>query len=951
MPSSRPAASLHALLRQRRWVQQASSSSPPAGGASAAGGEGKQEATPRAVPKSFASLQRAGNAVAAAAAAADAARGAAADGSTAVAALDVSASSAAATGDSETLTTLKGVDAFETEGASVLIDEIRQAAYPWNKLRHPSRRQEGVTNSVRDILQALHGGEEGLRVFEQELRPRMRALRRSALYGLAGIGTDAAGDAERARHTARAGEAEESGGPPSPASERGEAEAASPPPPAAAALTTDDLLYLLSLPEHEARVAWRRAFSVGPESPPPPVDAVRRAAVRRVAAEHLREGGEGERKKSVFVPMQEIPLSVMYAELKDSLVPDEYAGMAEQYMATIAESGEEGDVQPAFIPLPGGGSGGGGGGGDDAPPFLPIYLDPYVAEAYTRHLTEAAAAAAAGGGRRYFVAEMKLAELFGELDNAEEEEATATEAGLAPPSVVVGLNHNALSMAERGLVREGGGGHRASDAGEGCFAGRTGALWLTKADRALLKRHTDAPEERWCTEEAEEAFLVGAPAGAEEVAAAAGGGGEGGGETGAGVEEEVVEDAAMCAAQAELQGLLDDMIGLFKCVRRTVRFAYIAVEEVAGEELFRIGLERRCAHNDPLAKRGEAMGGEGPAQNEGGKKKKKRRLRPIITPRGLLRLRMDFARKTAAQKPIPDLLTTEEKPKPYLKKYVLRWVTKSGRVRSTRMEMAYRRRPKSAAKDKDDLWRERIYTHGELVKALKERPHVSELVRKSFVAFVDVDAAEREASAAHPFHASLPFFDCQEEYPAVARALPTEEEFRGHMLERNYAEDEWKSMQHAGRSKSTLMAIRRGESPYSDEELGEVTPEEDYRLTEHDRAEILLGARSSRNRLSLADRHFALARRQHQTLTEGYHKAVATHGPVGYIYHPTKFAEDLRTRDSYLYRRTENADEGMVDHRAHYSADDPAESLPRHMKERAVQKKAKELGVELLRHG
>eukprot|EP00754_Rhynchopus_humris_P009022 Rhum_TRINITY_DN13918_c2_g1::Rhum_TRINITY_DN13918_c2_g1_i1::g.65922::m.65922 len=538
MPSSRPAASFHALLRQRRWTasSSSSSSSPPASGASAA------EATPRVVPKSFASLQRAGNAVAAAAAAADATRraAAAADGSTALAALDVSASSPSATGHIEKLSVLKGVNAFETDGASVLIEEIKEAAYPWNKLRRHGQRQDQVTTSVRSMLQALHGSEEGLRVFDEELKPRMRALRRSALYGLAGVGTDAAGDAERARHTAHAGGEE---GAPSPAASGGEAGAeaegrATAAAAAAAALTTDDLLYLLSLPEHEARVAWRRAFSVGPESQPPPVDAVRRAAVRRVAGEHLREGGAEGGLKSVFVPMQEIPLSVLYAELKDTMVPDEYAGMAEQYMASIAESGEEGDVQPAFIPLPGGGGSSRSGGGDEAPPFLPIYLDPYVAEAYTRQLTEAAATA--GGGRRYFVAEMKLAELFGELDNAEEEEAAAA-GGLAPPSVVVGLNHNALSMVEQGLVREGGGGHRGSDAGEGCFAGRTGALWLTKADRALLKRHTDTPAERWSAEEAEEAFVVRAPVGgAEEVAAAAAAAAEAGGgsEAGAGMEEE-----------------------------------------------------------------------------------------------------------------------------------------------------------------------------------------------------------------------------------------------------------------------------------------------------------------------------------------------------------------------------------------------------------------------------
>ncbi|KAJ9452124.1 hypothetical protein DIPPA_23110 [Diplonema papillatum] len=547
----------------------------------------------------------------------------------------------------------------------------------------------------------------------------------------------------------------------------------------------------------------------------------------------------------VWLPMQEIHLAALLPAIRDE-IPDEFYHMAE---ARASMSGEgDGDVTPAFTPLPTAGAARADQlelGGSN-PAFLPVYFDEKSAEAQVARLREGAEPGMQGA-IRYFAAPMRAVDVFHLLLEDQTLHAGgpgSDGAAVDTSNVVVGVTHAAASR------------------------------WYTKVEfPGVLNAEDPGPPP---------AGVDGAPEAGAGIPRESQGGGEGLGPA----------DAASAAKEEELDRLLTQVVSLLKCYTRSVRFAYVNVVPVCGEELIKFGVEMATRHNDPQRFAAAAA----LAVNRSAKPRRKRRLRKLTGPLRTLAL-VRQAEGLLKQKPIPDLIDTPEPAKPRLVRL------RGGWLRAVRPRV----KKQGFHSPEYEYLKEPVVTYDEVVAQMRELSEVSHVTKKGFLSFVAVrrnpDTSQLEGASRADFEGIPPFFDSFEKYEAIERHLPSPE-----AMSMREEEDEMDSLAKLGKEYNrelslTLVALRHRDGP--DDEATVLTEAERDALTERQMAQIVIGPVESANRRAPADIAFWQAKRQYNLLTKGI-RAASQFGPVGYT--PRSVLPVVGDYHEYLWKKTPATD-------------------------------------------
>eukprot|EP01063_Lacrimia_lanifica_P000429 TRINITY_DN10203_c4_g2_i1.p1 TRINITY_DN10203_c4_g2~~TRINITY_DN10203_c4_g2_i1.p1 ORF type:complete len:854 (+),score=319.98 TRINITY_DN10203_c4_g2_i1:118-2679(+) len=778
-----------------------------------------------------------------------------------------------------------GLETFGTadmEERQANLDQVAAEAWPYRRYRHPSivggfgaeRHTE-----LKWMLEANYGQEEGGRIFNEEVVPRLLHLRRHFSQHL------------------------EKGNPYAYGAPK-EAAAADPPPPPHAA-SQNPLESVLQ----------RGAVDL---------DAISLADLERLLHAVAGGGASGDARQacrqalyyalkgaSVWVPMQVIHVATMLAEFGDD-IPNEYRAMAEMYAASAGEG--DGDLQPTFLPLPG------REGDPAAPAFLPIFLSQGACEAF---LAGGAAHAPAPGGYKHFSAEVPLAALIRDFDDS-------------PQEVVLGLNHAAPAPAGAGAAPKTPAAFfpDADSGGGGAPPTPTPALWLTAQERGDITR---------ASREVVEAVVAAAAAASPPPPPS--------GAPPRPVEEPEPEDAAASAAHGELQQLLDGMISYLKCMRSSVRFGYVAAQEVAGEDLIHIGLEMATPDNDhkhPLSAYNlnhntlSVAAARAAAAAAAASPRNRRKKKPKMTPKRWRRFQMHLADALLKQQPIDDLLGAEEKEKPTLKRMRGRYFAAVRRAKKSMKDAAVARKTIEEREKEAEM----LLDYGAVVRGLKEHPAVARLMRESFVSFHDVGAVRvkhaENPSVVSRFDQTTPFYDNDNKYAAIERhfklGASAEDQKRAEL-----AAVMKQAKQHGHNTYRTLMLLRQQDTADGAATVS-FTEDEEVFLSEGEMGALIIGANNSANHRLQSDKLFYDARRRYTYLTKGPRAAGAQFAPPGYTPH----------RELAIYR---DAERGVDHFQAEVDTREDAEQVPdpartkkRHVylkESMALADKARQLGLEI----
>ena len=583
-----------------------------------------------------------------------------------------------------------------------------------------------------------------------------------------------------------------------------------------------------------------------------------------------------EEGRTVYIPMQELSLDKLFSEFSEDFIPEEFQGFAEQYKEMMKSGdGAKGDMQPAFFPLPGRENDPG------APAFLPVYFEKHYIEKYLIHCIEATPNSEAA----LTFAAVPLKVLLQQLEDSPEE-------------VVVGLNHGVgvfLASPEDAQL--------------------TGSLWLSLSEQKKILKGAFSTAIDFSGDAKVLGSIFDAAYAPSEVRAPE-------------VEHNTFNEADFAAQEAQkaLQKILDNMISLLQCLRRSVRFAYITSTEIdETTEMYRIGLRMSTAENDPRFVDSLAALSEPEYQ----KPKKRLRKRKRMTPRQKLRFRVHMARRLAEKKPISDLIHSEEAPRPVVKR----------RGKYLVVTRAMRRKARRDHEDKlrqhhtDMRWKEQFFPYHDVLAKLKLQPEVSRLVSTAFVAFSNVEESQKNEDL---FADLLPFFDNSLDYPNIPRALGTEAEVKTRVTEEFVDTSTELIDKHVADTFNTLSKLRAQETPDTGPVV--ITRAEQRFLTPHQQAALVLGPRNAH---TLTDSRLHETRKQLAAL-KGDRKLLEHLGPPGWF--PKKdFAPDVKTELSYLYEKRGEIDKeqqtrpgGKV-----WSEDE------RHSIDQAVSRKAAGLGIEV----
>eukprot|EP00756_Hemistasia_phaeocysticola_P023923 Hpha_TRINITY_DN15918_c1_g11::TRINITY_DN15918_c1_g11_i1::g.72186::m.72186 len=334
----------------------------------------------------------------------------------------------------------------------------------------------------------------------------------------------------------------------------------------------------------------------------------------------------------------------------------------------------------------------------------------------------------------------------------------------------------------------------------------------------------------------------------------------------------------LAEGEAEAAVLVEQMLSLLVCMRRSVRFAYLSAEVAGDVDAVVISVQTPDPNESPIPPVAVA-GAEPPPP----RRPRRRRRLPKLTGKALARFRIRHADRVLRQEPVRDIMDAPLPEEPLIVTLSNGWQT-----------LRWRRKPPPPT------FEEPLLGYSEVLQRIKQHPPVAHLVATQPVIFRRVFSPPPGEDA---------FFDSSVEYPWVEPEVGPEELERTRAQQKSQREAALVTLKMNARLDlhDTLKELRKRDDEYTGTTVP--TEEEWAQFSERQRGELILGKECERDSMLYDDIAYVSARRRYALATQGI-RAAAKWGPPGTLLgYKTAFPDSLALPQSlrekeYLFKST-----------------------------------------------